>query len=296
MKLGKFHIDAFTDGTFTLDGGQVFGVVPKPLWEKKLSSDARNRVRMSLTCLLVQTERVNVLIETGIGDMFDPKRADIYGVDHSATSLPAELQKRNLSPEDIHLVINTHLHFDHCGWNARREGSKLVPMFPRARYFVQRGEWEHAVSPTERDRASYIEEFFAPAEKQTEFLEGDAELVPGIRVEVVPGHTRHMQAVRISSEGEQAYFISDLAPTRLHLPYAWMMGFDLYPLETLENKKRLLPQLAAEGALVVFPHDLSTPWARLEEREGAVSAITASPTPGYFPTQDVDSNAVSVSE
>lgn len=296
MKLGRFHIDEFTDGTFTLDGGQVFGIVPKPLWEKKLPSDARNRVRMSLTCLLVQTEKLNVLIETGIGDQFDPKRADIYGVDHSVTSLPAELQKRNLSPDDIQIVINTHLHFDHCGWNTRREGSKWIPMFPRARYFVQRGEWEHAVSPTERDRASYIEQFFAAAEKQTDFLEGDTELIPGLRVEVVPGHTRYMQAVRISSEGKQAYFISDLVPTRLHLPYAWMMGFDLYPLETLENKKRLLPQLAAEGALVIFPHDLSTPWARLEERDGTFSAIADSSIAGFFSTQPVDSSTVSVSE
>lgn len=276
MKLGRFNVHIISDGTFTLDGGQMFGVVPKALWEKKLPADARNRVRLGLTCLLVETGKQNILIETGVGDKFAPKYADIYGVDHSAASLPDELKRRDLSPEDITIVINTHLHFDHCGWNTRREGAKLVPTFPRARYFVQRGEWEHAMNPTERDRASYVEEFFAAAEAQTEFLDGDAELLDGIRVEVLPGHTRNMQGVRIRSEGEQVYFISDLAPTSAHLQYPWIMAFDLYPMETLANKKRLLPELAGERALVVFPHDPSTPWTRLEERKGRILSAGAS--------------------
>ncbi len=273
MKLGRFNIHLLSDGTFTLDGGQMFGVIPKPLWEKKLEADARNRVRLALTCLLVQTGKQNVLVETGVGDKFDPKRADIYGVDHSAASLPAELKKVGVATEDVDVVINTHLHFDHCGWNTYHDGTRLVPTFPRARYFVQRGEWEHACRPTERDRASYIEQFFGVAEEQTEFLEGDAEVLPGISVEVLPGHTRHMQGVRISSEGAGAYFISDLVPTKAHLQYPWIMSFDLYPMETLENKKRLLPQLAREETLVVFPHDASTPWARLEERDGKISVL-----------------------
>ncbi|MGH9404652.1 MAG: MBL fold metallo-hydrolase [Terriglobia bacterium] len=270
MKLGRFEIHALSDGTFTLDGGQMFGVVPKPLWEKRLAADDRNRVRLGLTCLLVQTGRNNVLIETGVGDKFDPKRTDIFGIDHSVAILPAELKRFGLSLEDVDLVINTHLHFDHCGWNVRREGSGMIPSFPRARYFVQRGEWEHAVNPTERDRGSYEREFFEAAENQTEFLEGDAEVLPGVQVEVLPGHTRHMQGVRIRSDGEEAYFISDIAPTMAHLPYAWMMSFDLYPLDTLATKKRLLPELATENAWVVFPHDAATPWARLREHDGRV--------------------------
>lgn len=274
MNLGRFEIQGLSDGTFALDGGQMFGVVPKPLWERKLKADARNRVRLGLTCLLVQTENLNILIETGVGDKFDQKRLDIYGVDHSAVSLPLALKKVGLGLEDVDMVINTHLHFDHCGWNTYHSGTSLVPTFPRARYFVQRGEWEHACRPTERDRASYIEEFFAAAERQTEFLEGDTEILPGIQVEVLPGHTQHMQGVRITSEGSQAYFISDLAPTRAHLQYAWIMSFDLYPMETLENKKRLLPQLARDGALIVFPHDPSTSWAHLEEHDGEISART----------------------
>lgn len=273
MKLGHYNIYALSDGGFALDGGQMFGVVPKPLWEKQLAADARNRVPLALTCLLIQTGRHNILIETGIGDRFDARRKDIYAVDHSAASLPGELKKVGASPEEIDIVINTHLHFDHCGWNTRVDGGSIVPTFPRARYFVQRGEWEHACAPTERDRGSFVEEFFAPVKAQTELLEGDAEILPGIRLEVLPGHTRHMQGVRITSEGEQAYFISDLVPTTAHLRYAWMMGFDLYPLETLASKKRLLPELADGRTLVVFPHDRSTPWARLEEREGEVSAV-----------------------
>lgn len=271
MKLGDFEIWALSDGTFALDGGQMFGVVPKTLWEKKLPADSRNRVRLGLTCLLVQTGRHNVLVDTGIGDKFDSKYADIYAIQHS-TTLPAELKRHGLEPEDIHIVINTHLHFDHCGWNTRRDGSRVVPTFPRARYCIQRGEWEHALCPTERDRASYIAEFFQRAEAQTDFLEGDGEIAPGIRVEVTLGHTRHLQCVRIQSQGQQALFVSDLVPTRAHLPYPWIMSFDLYPLETLAHKKRLLPELAAQDVLVIFPHDPAVPWARLVENDGRVTA------------------------
>lgn len=271
MKLGQLELLALSDGSIALDGGQMFGIVPKTLWEKKLPADARNRVRLSLTCLLVRTGKHNVLIETGIGDKFSAKYADIYGIEHP-TTLPAELRKHGLSVTDIDIVINTHLHFDHCGWNTRRENGKVVPTFPKARYFIQEGEWEHALQPTERDRASYVEEFFVPAEPQLERLRGDQEIEPGISVEVVPGHTRDLQCVRIASEGEEAFFISDLVPTRVHLPYSWIMSFDLYPLDTLANRKRLLPQLAERRSLVVFPHDPEVPWARLVTREGALVA------------------------
>jgi glyoxylase-like metal-dependent hydrolase (beta-lactamase superfamily II) len=271
MKLGAFELEILSDGTFALDGGQMFGVVPKVLWEKRLPADARNRVRLGLTCVLVRAGGKNILIETGLGDKFDAKFAEIYAVDHSA-SLPDELKKHGVRPEDVHIVINTHLHFDHCGWNVRRENGKLLPTFPRAKYFIQRGEWEHANKPTERDRASYILELFLAAEPQTELLDGDAEILPGISVEVRPGHTRHMQCVRIHSGGEQAYFISDLVPTQAHLPYPWVMSFDLYPLETLENRHRVLPRLVEERAMVIFPHDVTAPCARLVEKDGRITA------------------------
>jgi len=272
MRLGTFELTPLSDGTLALDGGQMFGVVPKPLWEKKIPADTRNRVRLGLNCLLVRTEKHHVLIETGIGDKFEPKYTDIYGIE-KPTTLLAELRKVGLAPNDIDLVINTHLHFDHCGWNTRREHGKTLPTFSRARYCIQREEWEHALHPTERDAASYVTEFFRPAEAQTDFLEGDQEIVPGIRVEVFPGHTRDMQCVWIESEGESACFIGDLVPTRAHLPYPWIMAFDLYPLDTLASKRRLLPRLAEQGSTVFFPHDPEVPWARLAEEDGRIVAL-----------------------
>ena len=272
MKFGDFEISVLSDGTFCLDGGQMFGVVPKTLWEKKMPADARNRVRFGLNCLLVRGGGHNVVIETGIGDKWDRKHADIYGIEHSST-LPAEIERQGLRLEDVDVVINTHLHFDHCGWNTRRVGDQVLAAFPRARYYVQRGEWEYALHPSERDQASYREEFFRAAEKQTELLDGNVEIIPGIRVEVVPGHNRNMQCVWIESRGEQACFISDLVPTRAHLPYPWIMSFDLYPMETLANKKRLLPELVQKGTLVVFPHDPEMPWARLAQRDGKIEAV-----------------------
>ncbi|MGE5325646.1 MAG: MBL fold metallo-hydrolase [Deltaproteobacteria bacterium] len=271
MKLGAFELDILSDGTFGLDGGQMFGVVPKVLWEKQAPADARNRIRLGLNCVLVRTGKHNVVIETGIGDKFDAKFADIYNVQRSK-SLPEELRARGIALEDVDIAINSHLHFDHCGWNTRREGDKVVPTFPRAKYFIQRGEWEHAMAPTERDRASYMREFFEPTEKQTEFVSGDAEIVPGFRVEVMPGHNRDLQCVHVESQGARACFISDLVPTRAHLPYPWIMSFDLYPLETLANRHKLLPRLVEQRVLTIFPHDADLPCARLAEQSGKITA------------------------
>ena len=273
VKLGKFELHVLSDGTFALDGGQMFGVVPKPLWERKLAADARNRVRLGLNCVLVRTGERNVLIETGIGDKFEPKYTDIYGIEKTTTLL-AELGKLGLGTVDIDIVINTHLHFDHCGWNTRREDGQHVPTFPRARYFVQQGEWEHALHPTERDAASYVTEFFRPAEAQTEFLEGNCEILPGIRVEVTPGHTRDMQCVWIESEGERACFLGDLVTTEAHLALPWIMAFDLYPMDTLASKRRLLPQLAELDAWVIFSHDARTPLTKVREEGGRMVAVT----------------------
>ncbi|HEV2426402.1 MAG TPA: MBL fold metallo-hydrolase [Terriglobia bacterium] len=271
MKLGDFEIHPLSDGSFALDGGQMFGVVPKVLWEKKIPADRRNRIKLGLNSILVRTGRQNVVIETGIGENFDPKFADIYAIDHSVNLL-GDLQHHGLGPEDVDIIINSHLHFDHCGWNTRRDGDRVAPTFPRARYYVQRGEWEHALNPNERDRASYVENFFRATESQTVLLDGDGEVIPGIRVQVMPGHTRDLQVVWIESSGERACFVSDLVPTAAHLAYPWVMSFDLYPLETVASKHRILPELVRDQAIVVFGHDAATPWARLAEREGKVVA------------------------
>lgn len=271
MKLGAFEIHAISDGSFMLDGGQMFGVVPKALWSKRIGADERNRIRWGLTCLLIRTGSLNILVETGIGDKWDAKLAQIYGIDHNVT-LPLGLQNVGLTCEDVDIVINTHLHFDHCGWNVRYVDGELFPTFPRARYLIQRGEWEDALHANERNRASYIERFFAAAEPQTEFLDGDTEIVPGVRVEVAAGHTRCMQCVRVESHGQLALYPSDLVPSSAHLDYAWMTSFDLYPLQTLANKKRILQELLEANGLLVFCHDALIPWARVASVDGKISA------------------------
>ncbi len=273
MLLGDIEIFVLTEGFVRLDGGAMFGVVPKPLWEKKIPADARNRIRIAMNCLLIRTAGKQIVVETGAGDKWDAKMRDIYGLE-GETRLPDLLASRGTRPADVDLVINTHLHFDHSGWNTRVLDSKVVPTFPKARYVIQKGELDHAKNPTERDRASYLPENFLPIADHGQFweLEGDREVAPGVQVIRVPGHTRDMQCVRISSRGKSAFFFADLIPTTAHIPYPWIMGYDLYPLTTLENKKRFLPQAVREDWLCLFAHDPNMPVARLREREGKIVA------------------------
>ncbi|MCL6565267.1 MAG: MBL fold metallo-hydrolase [Acidobacteriia bacterium] len=277
MLVGEIEVLVLTEGYVRLDGGAMFGVVPKPLWEKKIPADARNRIRIAMNCLLIRSGGKQIVVETGAGDKWDHRMRDIYGLE-GETRLPELLTARGTPVTDVDLVINTHLHFDHCGWNTRRVNGRTVPTFPRARYVVQRGELEHAKHPTERDRASYLAENFLPVEEAGQFwlLEGDREVAPGVEVLRVPGHTRDMQCVRISSRGQTAFFFADLVPTTAHLPYPWIMGYDLYPLTTLEHKKRLLPQAAQENWLCLFAHDPEVPAARLREQDGR---LVAEPVP-----------------
>ncbi len=269
MKLGDLEIHFLNDGYFRLDGGAMFGVIPRPLWERKMPADERNRVRLGMNSLLVRSAGKWMVIETGAGDKWDAKRRDIFGFE-GEPRLPDKIVARGVRLEEISLVINTHLHFDHCGWNTRRVGDKIVPTFPKARYVVQRGELEHARQPNDRDRASYISENVEPvaAAGQWWLLEGDREVAPGVELIRVPGHTADMQCVKLSGGGKTAFFFADLVPTTAHLSYPWIMGYDLYPVTTLENKKKWIPQVAREGWLALFGHDPATPVAYLREREG----------------------------
>jgi glyoxylase-like metal-dependent hydrolase (beta-lactamase superfamily II) len=269
MKLGDLEFHLLTDGYFRLDGGAMFGVIPRPLWERKMPPDERNRVRLAMNSLLVRSAGKWIVIETGAGDKWDAKRRDIFGFE-GEPRLPDKIVARGVRLEDVSLVINTHLHFDHCGWNTRRAGDKIVPTFPNARYVVQRGELEHARHPTERDTASYISENLEPVAGTGQWwlLEGDREVAPGVELIRVPGHTADMQCVKLSGGGRTAFFFADLVPTTAHLPYPWILGYDLYPLTTLENKKKWIPQVAREGWLALFGHDPATPVAYLREREG----------------------------
>ena len=272
MRLGAFEIEVVSDGTFALDGGAMFGVVPRVVWERQLPADAQHRVRLGLNCLLIRTGRDNILVDTGIGAKWDERSRSRYGVAHETTLLD-ELARRGLAAEDITVVINTHLHFDHAGTNTIERGGRVVPTFPRARYVVQRGEYEHACQPHERDRASYMPADFAPifVASQFELIDGDAEIVPGVSVIKVAGHNRDLQCVKVESEGETAFAFADLVPTTAHLPAAWVMGYDLYPTESVDQKKRLVPQAVREGWLCHFYHDPHTPLAYLRERDGKIT-------------------------
>jgi len=274
MKLGSIEFHILNDGTFRLDGGAMFGVIPKPMWERVVTPDERNRITLTMNSLLIRTAAQWILVETGAGDKWDDKRRDIYAFE-GAPRLPAQLAARGLEPEQIDIVVNTHLHFDHCGWNTRIVNHQAVPTFPNARYFVHRGELEHARHSTERDRVSYLADNFEPMAQsgQWQLVEDErCEIVPGVELVVLAGHTNDMMGVRLSSGGQTAIFLSDLVPMTSHLPLPWIMGFDSYPLTTLENKKKWLPQIVREGWLALFCHDGKTPAARLREQDGKIIA------------------------
>lgn len=254
----------------------MFGVVPKPMWEKKSRADERNRIVLAMNCLLIRAAGKTILVETGAGDKWDAKRRDIYAFEGSPRFLD-QLAAHGVKPENVDIVINTHLHFDHCGWNTRIVDGKARPTFPNARYVVQKKDLEHAKNPTERDRASFLLENYLPVEEAGQWwlLEGDTEVVPGVSVFVAPGHTDAMQCVKLEGGGKTAVFLADLVPTAAHLPLAWIMGFDLYPLTTLENKKKWLPQIAKNGWLTLFAHDPVILAAYLRERDGNYEAEPA---------------------
>jgi glyoxylase-like metal-dependent hydrolase (beta-lactamase superfamily II) len=256
MKLGAFEICPVTDGRFRLDGGAMFGVVPKVLWERCCPADEKNRIRMGLNCLLIRAHGKNILVDTGLGPKLDAKFQDRFAVERTPP-LYESLKTLGLAPDDIHMVINTHLHFDHCGGNTHREDGQVVATFPKAEYFVQRGEYEDAVRANERTRASYLKENFTPVAHvdRWEFLVGDTELTPGVSAVVTGGHTAHHQAVKIQSEGKTALYLGDLIPTVSHLPLPYIMGYDLYPMQTLEAKRGVLDRAFEEHWLLVFEHD-----------------------------------------
>ncbi len=257
IRLGDIDIFGLREGHFLLDGGAMFGVVPKTLWEKVCRADEKNRIRLGLNSLVVRTPGAVVLVETGIGTKTDQKFAGIYCVETEPGLVPA-LESAGFRPEDVDFVINTHLHFDHCGGNTRRdETGRVVPTFPRARYIIQKGEWEAAVHPNERDRSSYLAENFVPLREagQVDLVDGDRLITPGVDVIVSPGHTRRHQSVLVRSGGQTLYFLGDLVPTAAHVRLPYIMSYDLYPVETLETRKKLYEEAIAGGWILAFVHD-----------------------------------------
>jgi glyoxylase-like metal-dependent hydrolase (beta-lactamase superfamily II) len=269
ISLGDFELTSISDGNYYGDGGAFFGVVPKVLWQRKIQADDRNRIWVGLNSVLVRTGKQNVLIETGIGNKLPEKAKKIW---ESEEKLLENLHAAGLAPEDMHIVINSHLHFDHCGWNTVYKNGTAVATFPNAKYYAPEGEWKHGSLQLERDRVSYISDNYDPLIRsgQMQLLPGATEIVPGIRVVPYPGHTRHMQAIIITSGGKTACYISDLVPTTWHLDVTWVMAYDLFPLETIENRKRYYQRALAEDWLTLFTHDPDVPWARLTESGGKI--------------------------
>ncbi len=270
--VGAAEIVVCTDGTCRFDGGAMFGVVPRTLWQRKVQPDEQNRVSIGLNCVVVRIGGKTVLIETGFGNKIAPKLKAIY---EGQELLPASLAAAGVRPEEVDFVINSHLHWDHCGWNTVLDASgAAVPYFPNALYVTHAGEVEHGRQQHERDRISYVPDNYEPLlrDGRMRLIEVMAagereEICPGVSVECYPGHTRQTMAVHIESEGEHACFISDLIPTTAHLDLTWVMGFDLDPLRTIEERRRFYEQAIAEEWLVLFPHDHDVPVARLKRDE-----------------------------
>ena len=270
LRLGGFELVPVVDGFFALDGGAMFGVVPKVLWEKAAPPDARNRIRLAMRAWLVRAAGTTVLIDAGAGGKLGPKAADIYGFD-GVPALARSLAEAGVTPDGIDVVIASHLHFDHAGGFTTRDASgAVVPAFPRARYFVRQGEWDAAHDANERTRASYMPENYVPLQAAGQLVlhDDDREIVPGVRVRRTGGHTRDHQIVEITSGGETAVFVADLLPTAAHVPLPYIMGYDLYPLDTLEFKRRFLREALDGRYVLLFEHDPAIAAGRLVETDG----------------------------
>ena len=274
MQLGDWNITLFSDGIFRLDGGASFGVVPKPLWEKKIQADERNRVPTALRCLLAEGHGRRVLVDTGIGDRWDARQRDIYGMERRAGQLLTELEAAGIDRAGITDVVLTHLHFDHVGGACLDMAVGMEPAFGTARWWVQRQQWDWALRPSERDRASYRgEDFEVLADTgRLELLDGPVEILPGLKLVPAHGHTPGMQIVEFQTSRGILIFLADLIPTAAHLHLPWIAGFDLNPLLALSEKRHLLSRAVEDDCLLVFQHDASHEACRVDFRDGRFQA------------------------
>ena len=274
MKLGKFEIQTVSGGKYKLDGGAMFGVIPKPLWEKTNPADEKNRIDLETNCLLIDSGDKKILVDTGNGTKFSPKEKDIFGLENRPV-LEESIKVKGLEPSDIDIVILSHLHFDHVGGATINEGGKAVPAFPKATYVIQKGEWEDAMNNFGIMKYSYRKENLIPLQEsgQVEFIEGDFEVVPGLHTRVTGAHTRYHQIIQIDSKDDKGVYLADLVPTTSHLKLPYLMAYDLFPHEVLLKKKELLTQAAEEKWRIFFDHDPKAPTGKIFKEKEDVFGI-----------------------
>ncbi len=257
MKIGDIELFLVPDGFERADGGGMFGLVPRVMWEKKHPPDDLNRVAMWINCLLIKDGEHNIVVDTGFGSKMSERTRSLLGIMQTG-ELPHRLREHGVEPSQVDLVINTHLHFDHCGGNTVQQGTRVVPTFANATYIVQEGEWQDANNPNERTRATYLPENFLPLQEsgRLELIEGDTQITPHVRCVVTPGHTPHHQCVLIESEGRKAIYLADLAPFAIHIErLPWVPAYDLEPMRTIDTRRELRRRAVEERILLIFDHD-----------------------------------------
>ncbi len=283
-RIGPYTLYTIETGRFRLDGGAMFGIVPKPLWQRRIAPDERNRIPLHMRCLLLEDDGRLILIDNGVGDKYDAKFQDIFAIDHDEHTLHASLNDAGFSPDDVTDVILTHLHFDHAGGSTTRQGDRLVPAFPNATYHVQHTHLDWARQPNEREKASFLSENIEPlvASGQINRIDGAGAVFPGIEVMLVNGHTEAQQMVKITGPEGTLVFVADLLPTSHHLRAPWIMAYDVRPLVTLQEKKAFLDEALAGGWHLFFEHDPDVPLASLEQTERGIAAANPRPLDELF--------------
>lgn len=264
MKFGNFEITVIRESRFRLDGGAMFGVVPKVVWEPTIETDQKNRVQLNCNLLLIETDKSKILLETGMGNRWSDKERNRYEIE-TLVEPERMLSGLNIDNKEIDAVVLSHLHFDHAGGATVFDGDKLVPTFPNAKYYIQRGEWDFAHKANDRARGSYRKDDFLPLQESgvVELCEGDSEISPGIWLKVTGGHTKHHQIVYFESGDSKGVYFADILPTKSHVQPPWVMGYDHYPLESCDIKSEWLSKASSEGWLVVFDHEPGIPWGKV---------------------------------